>query len=59
MNVDVILHGGFVITMEGAGTGVIDKGAVAVSGQKIVAVGEEDEVLRQYTADRYLSLIHI
>lgn len=54
MNVDVILHGGFVITMEGAGTGVIDKGAVAVSGQKIVAVGEEDEVLRQYTADRYI-----
>ena len=35
MNVDVIFHGGFVITMEGPGTGIINNGAVAVKGNKI------------------------
>lgn len=55
MNVDVIFHGGFVITMEGPGTGVINNGAVAVKENRIVAVGETDEVLRQYTAHRYIN----
>lgn len=54
MHVDVIFHGGFVITMEGAGTGVIDHGAVAVKGRKIEAVGETDEILKAYQADRYI-----
>lgn len=54
MNVDVIFHGGFVITMEGPGTGVINCGAVAVKGDRIAAVGPADEVLKEYTADRYI-----
>lgn len=54
MNVDVIFHGGFVITMEGPGTGVINCGAVAVKGNRIAAVGPADEVLKEYTADRYI-----
>ena len=54
MNADVIFHGGFVITMEGPGTGVINDGAVAVKGNKIVAVGDTADVLRDYTAHRYI-----
>lgn len=56
MNVDVIFHGGFVITMEGPGTGVINNGAVAVKGREIVAVGETDEVLKAYKAERYIDI---
>lgn len=55
MNVDVIFHGGFVITMEGPGTGIINNGAVAVKDSKIVAVGETADVLGAYTADRYIN----
>ena len=55
MNVDVIFHGGFVITMEGPGTGIINNGAVAVKGNKIVAVGESEDVLKEYTAHRYIN----
>ena len=52
MNADVIFHGGFVITMEGPGTGIINDGAVAVKGNRIVSVGETADVLRQYKAER-------
>lgn len=55
MNVDVIFHGGFVITMEGPGTGVINDGAVAVKGSKIVAVGQTADVLKEYKAERYIN----
>ena len=55
MNVDVIFHGGYVITMEGPGTGVIQQGAVAVKGNKIVAAGDEKDVLKEYSAHRYIN----
>lgn len=54
MNVDVIFHGGFVITMEGPGTGIIENGAVAVKGNRIAAVGPTADVLREYRAERYI-----
>ena len=55
MNVDTIFHGGFVITMEGPGTGIINDGAVAVKGSEIVAVGETADVMKRYTADRLIN----
>ena len=42
MTLDCIIHGGYVVTMEGPGTGVIPRGAVGIKDQKIAAVGEED-----------------
>lgn len=52
---DILIHGGYVITMEGAGTGVIPRGAVGIKGNEIAVVGTEKEVLKQYQAHRYLS----
>lgn len=54
MTLDIIIHGGSVITMEGPGTGVINRGAVGIKGNRIEAVGEEEEVLKQYSAHRYI-----
>lgn len=54
MTLDVLIHGGYVITMEGPGTGIINHGAVGIKGNKIVAVGEETELLKQYAAHRYI-----
>ena len=38
MTLDVIIHGGYVLTMEGPGSGMIPNGAVAIRGDSIVAV---------------------
>jgi len=46
---DLILKGGIVVTMNAAGD-VFDPGAVAVQGDRIVAVGPVAEVTAQYTA---------
>ena len=54
MTLDLIIHGGYVITMEGPGTGIINRGAVGVKGNRIVAVGEEQDVMSRYTAHRYI-----
>ncbi len=48
-SVDLIIRGGTVVTMD-AGRRVIENGAVAVKGGKIVAVGKSDEIARQYVA---------
>lgn len=55
MTLDLIIHGGYVITMEGPGTGIINRGAVGIKGNKIVAVGEEQDVMSRYTAHRYIA----
>lgn len=47
--VDLILHGGTVVTMN-AGYEVIEDGAVAVAGDSIAAVGAAEAVLRDYSA---------
>ena len=54
MTLDDIIHGGYVITMEGPGTGIINNGAVGISGNRIAVVGKADEVLKQHTAHRYI-----
>src|SRR5687767_15880544 len=47
--VDLIVSGGSVVTMD-AGRRIIEDGAVAVAGGKIVAVGKRADVLRSYAA---------
>ncbi len=54
MNLDMIIHGGYVITMEGEGTGIINCGAIGIKGNKIITVGEEQDVLKKHTAHRYI-----
>ena len=47
--VDFIVSGGSVVTMDAA-RNIVEDGAVAVAGGKIVAVGKRADVLRTYTA---------
>ncbi len=49
MDIDVLLTGAVVITMNPAGN-VWEDGAVAVAGQEIVAVGPTDEIVAAYRA---------
>ncbi len=56
MTLDLMIYGGYVITMEGPGTGIINRGAVGIKGNQIVAVGEEEELKKQYTAHRYMDI---
>ncbi|WP_339180902.1 amidohydrolase [Oceanobacillus sp. FSL W7-1293] len=53
MKVDIIIHNGHLMTMEGKGVGYIADGAVAIKHNKIEAVGQTQEILREYTAERY------
>ena len=50
MTLDYLIFGSYVITMEGPGTGVIPNGAVGVSGNRIVVVGDADTVRKSYRA---------
>ncbi|WP_233857328.1 amidohydrolase family protein [Paraburkholderia sp. HD33-4] len=52
-NVDVLIAHGCVITMDPSRR-VIDDGAVAVKGERIVAVGETNELVRRYRAARVI-----
>jgi len=54
MTCDIIIHGGYVVTMQGLGTGIIPNGAVAVKGNKIQAVGNTAEIMKAYSAHRYI-----
>src|SRR5262245_37577379 len=45
--VDVIVRGGAIVTMD-AERRVIERGAVAVRGAKIAAVGPEDDILARF-----------
>jgi 5-methylthioadenosine/S-adenosylhomocysteine deaminase len=47
--VDLIVSGGTVVTMD-ASRSVIEDGAIAVSGGRIVAVGKRGDIARQYAA---------
>jgi 5-methylthioadenosine/S-adenosylhomocysteine deaminase len=55
MTLDIIIHGGYIITMEGNGTGVINDGAVGIKGNEIVAVGNTNDIMNKYTAHRYIN----
>ncbi len=52
--VDTIIRGGTVVTMDGASR-VIENGAVAVRGERIVAIGTATEVARKYTSARLIN----
>src|SRR5712692_11435077 len=47
-NVDLIIRGGTVVTMDGQRR-VIENGAVAVKGGRIISVGSVTEIDREYT----------
>jgi len=51
--VDFIAEGDYVLPMD-EGSSVIEDGAVAVSGGKVVSVGPRKEILKQYRAKRIL-----
>ncbi len=51
--VDLIISGGTVLTMDGSRR-VLDKGAVAVLNDRIIAVGHADEIAREYQAERQI-----
>ena len=53
MNVDLLITGGMVVTMD-PGRRVIERGAVAVNHNRIVAVGTAEELEFLYTATRYM-----
>jgi 5-methylthioadenosine/S-adenosylhomocysteine deaminase len=41
---DLLIRGGHLLTMTGGGVGFVERGAVAIQGREIVAVGSEDEI---------------
>lgn len=53
-NADIIISGGTVVTMDD-GRRVIEDGAVAIKGDKIVAVGKRSEIVRKYRAKQTIN----
>jgi 5-methylthioadenosine/S-adenosylhomocysteine deaminase len=51
---DLLIRGGHLFTMSGEGVGFVERGAVAIKGREIVAVGPEDKIAE---ADRPLQTI--
>lgn len=47
MSVDILVRNGFVLTMRGEGVGMIEDGAVAIEGSRVVAVGKTRQVERE------------
>lgn len=54
MKADLIIAHAFVLTMEGKGVGMVENGAVAVKGDTILAVGDTDEIMATYQAERMI-----
>ncbi len=52
--VDLLILNGVVITMEGPGTGIINRGAVAIQGSDIVAVGRTEDIRKEYDGHRVI-----
>lgn len=52
--VDLIIRGGTVVTMDGSSR-VIDNGAVAIKGERIIAVGATSEIAAKYIAARTIN----
>jgi imidazolonepropionase-like amidohydrolase len=55
MKADLIIKDAFVMTMNGPGVGMIEDGAIAIKGDKIVAVGTSGEVLSRILADEIVN----
>ncbi|WP_035178120.1 amidohydrolase family protein [Alkalihalobacterium bogoriense] len=54
MKVDIIIKNAFVMTMEGTGVGFIDNGAVAIKGNRIIAVDNSDVIIRNYSSEEII-----
>lgn len=54
MKVDMIIHSGHLLTMEGRGVGYVENGAIAIKGNLIEAVGQTEDIISQYTAERVI-----
>lgn len=54
MVLDLLITNGFALTMEGDGVGPLENAALGIKGTDIVVVGDTTEVLRQYSAHRYI-----
>ena len=55
MTVDYLFYNMIVLTMaDPAGCGIIPNGAVAVKGDRIAGVGENGELIKHYSAHRYI-----
>jgi 5-methylthioadenosine/S-adenosylhomocysteine deaminase len=52
--IDLLIKHGDVFTMTGDGVGYLEDGAVAIDGNKIVAVGASSELEREYKAERII-----
>ncbi|UCD57458.1 MAG: amidohydrolase [Candidatus Hydrogenedentota bacterium] len=50
--IDILITHGDVFTMTGEGVGYIEEGAVAIDGNRIVAVGPSSELEKEYKAER-------
>jgi 5-methylthioadenosine/S-adenosylhomocysteine deaminase len=50
--INMLIKNGDVFTMSGDGVGYMEAGAVAIDGNKIVAVGPSSELEREYSAER-------
>ena len=51
---DIIIMNGILVTMEGRGVGIINNGAVGILGNRIAAVGNTEDVMREHKAHRYI-----
>ena len=49
---DLLFIHAYLLTMQGSGVGFINNGAVGILGNRIEAVGETEELLEKYTAER-------
>lgn len=56
MKTDILLVHGIVITMQGAGVGIIEDGAVGIAGNRICFVGEGSEAERICSPDRVINV---
>ncbi len=48
MKIDILIENALVLTMTGPGVGALPHGAVAISGNRIVAVGPAGEIMGSY-----------
>lgn len=52
MKLDILIYNGIILTMEGPGTGIIEKGVIGIRGNKIVLVAQGTDAAKGHQADR-------